>query len=154
MSMTESLIYLLSIISIIIVLSIIIIGKQSQLKKRIDGCQRQADGNDLMLEQINTMLCSQQNSFDQHKKQLEAWQLEHQQVSQQLEHRIKVLQGQLKDQLQMIEQHNAQQPEDKLYSRAQKMVLLGADVDELVVECDLPKAEAEMLVALHNKKPV
>jgi uncharacterized membrane protein len=100
------------------------------------------------------MLCSQQNSFDQHKKQLEAWQLEHQQVSQQLEHRIKVVQGQLKDQLQMIEQHNAQQPEDKLYSRAQKMVLLGADVDELVVECDLPKAEAEILVALHNKKPV
>ena len=135
-------------------LTLIIISYLSQLKKRIDGCQRQVDGNDLMLERIDTMLCNQQNLFDQHKKQLEVWQLEHQQVSQQLEHRIKVVQGHLKDQQQMIEQRNAQQPEDKLYSRAQKMVLLGADVDELIVECDLPKAEAEMLVALHNKKRV
>ena len=91
----------------------------------------------------------QQQSEEQVK--LEEWKLEHQQVSQQLEHRIKVLQQQLNDQQGLVEQLQLQQPEDKLYSRAQKMVLLGADVDELIRECDLPKAEAEMLVAMHNK---
>ena len=46
------------------------------------------------------------------------------------------------------------QPTDdaaRLYSRAVKMVELGADVEEIVRECELPKAEAELLVSLHRK---
>ncbi|GAB3520531.1 DUF2802 domain-containing protein [Photobacterium alginatilyticum] len=42
-------------------------------------------------------------------------------------------------------------PDGKLYSRASKMVELGADVDELMEECDLPKAEAELLLRLQQK---
>ncbi|MDA9556834.1 DUF2802 domain-containing protein [Vibrio sp.] len=41
--------------------------------------------------------------------------------------------------------------DDKLYSRASKMVKLGADVDELVQECELPQAEAELMRSLQNK---
>ncbi|EAS44572.1 DUF2802 domain-containing protein [Photobacterium profundum] len=44
-----------------------------------------------------------------------------------------------------------QDPEGKLYSRASKMVELGADVNELMQECDLPKAEAELLLRLQQK---
>lgn len=31
------------------------------------------------------------------------------------------------------------------------MVALGAGVDELIKECELPKAEAELLIRLHRK---
>ncbi|WP_341501671.1 DUF2802 domain-containing protein [Gallaecimonas sp. GXIMD4217] len=41
-------------------------------------------------------------------------------------------------------------PQSKLYSRAAKMVALGADVDELMRECELPRAEAELLYNLHR----
>ncbi|WP_199451024.1 DUF2802 domain-containing protein, partial [Vibrio harveyi] len=41
-------------------------------------------------------------------------------------------------------------PDGRLYSRASKMVELGADVNELMEECDLPKAEAELLMRLQQ----
>ena len=43
-----------------------------------------------------------------------------------------------------------QDPDGRLYSRASKMVELGADVNELMQECDLPKAEAELLLRLQQ----
>lgn len=39
----------------------------------------------------------------------------------------------------------------RLYSRATKMVQLGADLEELIEECELPKAEAELMMSLQNK---
>lgn len=42
-------------------------------------------------------------------------------------------------------------PDAKLYNRAMKMVELGADVDEIMSECELPKAEAQLLVTLHRR---
>lgn len=39
----------------------------------------------------------------------------------------------------------------RLYSRASKMVKLGADIDELIEECELPKAEAELMLSLQKK---
>lgn len=39
----------------------------------------------------------------------------------------------------------------RLYSRATKMVQLGADINELIEECELPKAEAELMMSLQNK---
>jgi hypothetical protein len=41
--------------------------------------------------------------------------------------------------------------DSRLYSRASKMVQLGAGVEELIAECELPKAEAELMMALQNK---
>jgi hypothetical protein len=45
----------------------------------------------------------------------------------------------------------AQAPENRLYTRAAKMVELGASIEELMVECELPRAEAELLLNLHKK---
>jgi len=45
----------------------------------------------------------------------------------------------------------AQAPENRLYTRATKMVELGASVEELMLECELPRAEAELLLNLHKK---
>ncbi len=39
----------------------------------------------------------------------------------------------------------------RLYSRATKMVKLGADINELIEECELPKAEAELMLSLQKK---
>lgn len=47
-----------------------------------------------------------------------------------------------------IETHD---PESKLYTRAVRMVELGADLEEVMRECELPKAEAELLFTLHGK---
>ena len=43
-----------------------------------------------------------------------------------------------------------QDPERRLYRRAAKMVELGADLDEVMSECELPKAEAELLISLRK----
>ncbi|TKB58257.1 DUF2802 domain-containing protein [Ferrimonas aestuarii] len=45
-------------------------------------------------------------------------------------------------------QHN--DPDARLYSRAMKMVELGAGVEEIVSECEIPMAEAQLLVTLHK----
>lgn len=50
-----------------------------------------------------------------------------------------------------IDETVADEPQARLYTRAMKMVELGADIDELVKECELPKAEAELLLRLHSK---
>lgn len=45
----------------------------------------------------------------------------------------------------------AQAPENRLYTRGVKMVELGATIEELMSECELPRAEAELLLNLHKK---
>lgn len=48
-----------------------------------------------------------------------------------------------------LEMHDS---EGRLYSRANKMVELGADLYELMEECDLPKAEAELLLSIKKQR--
>ncbi|WP_432453598.1 DUF2802 domain-containing protein [Agarivorans sp. QJM3NY_29] len=48
-------------------------------------------------------------------------------------------------------QIESQDPDSKLYTRAVKLVELGADLEEVMRECELPKAEAELLLSLRNK---
>ncbi|MGS0682892.1 DUF2802 domain-containing protein [Shewanella sp. 125m-7] len=50
-----------------------------------------------------------------------------------------------------LEESSQQEPQARLYTRAMKMVALGAGVQELIEECELPKAEAELLIRLHGK---
>ncbi|MGO4998536.1 DUF2802 domain-containing protein [Oceanisphaera sp. W20_SRM_FM3] len=42
-------------------------------------------------------------------------------------------------------------PQGKLYSRATRMVQLGADIDEIMAECEMPRAEAELMITLHRQ---
>lgn len=44
--------------------------------------------------------------------------------------------------------------DNRLYSRANKMAELGADLDELVEECQLPLAEAELLLSIKRKSTI
>lgn len=65
--------------------------------------------------------------------------------------RVIELEKRLHQQSERIEESTQQDPQAKLYTRAMKMVALGAGVDELIKECELPKAEAELLIRLHRK---
>ena len=53
-----------------------------------------------------------------------------------------------------IEEIQLQDPDAKLYSRALKMVGLGAELDEIIRECELPQAEVELLIRLHRQETV
>ncbi|MCL1093785.1 DUF2802 domain-containing protein [Shewanella kaireitica] len=65
--------------------------------------------------------------------------------------RVLELEKKLQQQDAKLEETNQQDPQARLYSRAMKMVDLGAGIDELIQECELPKAEAELLIRLHRK---
>lgn len=44
-----------------------------------------------------------------------------------------------------------QDPNGRMYSRARKMISLGAGIDEVVRECEIPKSEAELLFSVQGK---
>ncbi|MCI2284591.1 DUF2802 domain-containing protein [Colwellia sp. MSW7] len=73
-------------------------------------------------------------------------------ISKQLEHRIKTLQAQITSQQDLIAQLQTDQGEDKFYSRAIKLAKIGAGIDEIVAECELPYAEVEMLISVYQNK--
>ena len=90
---------------------------------------------------INNMSLQQENSFTENTL-----------VSKQLEHRIKALQSQLNSQQDLISQLQTDKGDDKFYSRAIKLAKRGADIEEIVAECELPHAEVEMLISVYQKK--
>jgi len=67
--------------------------------------------------------------------------------------RVQQVEGQLAQAIERQEQMAQVQtdPQSKLYGHAMKMIELGASIDEIISECDLPRAEAELLVSLHSK---
>jgi peptidoglycan hydrolase CwlO-like protein len=74
------------------------------------------------------------------------------QISKQLEHRIKKLQTQIDNQDDVISQLQTDKGDDKFYTRAIKLAKKGADIDEIATECELPYAEAEMLISVYQNK--
>ena len=44
-----------------------------------------------------------------------------------------------------------QDPSLRLYQRAADLVKQGASIDEIIEACDIPRAEAEMLVMVHKQ---
>ncbi|WP_017444719.1 DUF2802 domain-containing protein [Gayadomonas joobiniege] len=45
-----------------------------------------------------------------------------------------------------------QDPAAKLYNRANKLAQKGADIQELIDECEISRAEAELIISLWQKK--
>lgn len=129
----------------------LLLALKNRFSQQISALQLQVQSQDLQLIELQTLLANSQLQLAAIQQQCNDSQLENEQVSKQLEHRIKVAQEQFTQQFETIDQLLHQQPEDKLYSRAQKLVELGADIAEIMRECDIPRAEAEMLLAVHRK---
>ena len=64
--------------------------------------------------------------------------------------RLQSMEGAMQQVNERQQELTMQDPERRLYSRAAKMVELGADLDEVMSECELPKAEAELLISLRK----
>lgn len=112
--------------------------QQSQLEQRLEYSAQQLAQSQLELQELRSGLIG----VGQRVLQLEASLV---QVSDNLSQSLK----QLAEKQQAMELTD---PESKIYSRAMKMVQLGADLDEIMRECELPRAEAELLFNLHQAK--
>lgn len=97
-----------------------------RIDKCIDGIQEQQTHFAKQHQEIHTLIRGQTHQFDRLCQQYQALEQEQQ--------RLKAL-----------------EPENRLYSRAVKMIALGADVQEVMSECELPKAEADLLFSLHSR---
>jgi len=137
--------------AIVMLVAMLLLALKNRFGQHIEELQRKLENQERQLIALQTLLAQNQSQAESYQKNSTESQIENEQVSKQLEHRIKVTQEQFNSKLQAIEQLLHQQPEDKLYSRAQKLVELGAGITEIMRECDIPRAEAEMLLAIHCK---
>ncbi|WP_102795922.1 DUF2802 domain-containing protein [Bowmanella denitrificans] len=69
-----------------------------------------------------------------------------------LEGRHKQLDGALRETREQQQELAEMDPDTKLYNRAVKLLQQGASVEELMDECELPRAEAELLFSIHGKQ--
>lgn len=44
-------------------------------------------------------------------------------------------------------------PGSRLYSKAAKLIASGGTIEDVMMECDLPRAEAELMMNLHSNQP-
>jgi len=135
-----------------IVLTAIVLKQKSNFTLLHKALQSQIEAQEILLNELQSSQSILSSQLIDITNKSKSQHLESEQVSKQLEHRIKVLQQEGIEQKLLIEQIKNQQPQDKLYSRAFKLVELGADIDEVVRECDIPRAEAEMLLSVHKNK--
>ena len=114
---------------------------------------------EIQLNELTLLFNNIQQVAEHNRDEIES--VKQQQVKQELEHNqsnkgflsnLNTIHQQLTSLQNNVETLNTQQPEDKLYSRAFKLVALGADADEISKTCEIPLAEADMLLAIHQNK--
>ena len=115
----------------------------TQLKSRVEYLEAQLNTN----QSLTQGLQKEVEQFQLTSIQLNKQEQEAEQAIIALKEYLDMELGKLTQQLSLI---SADEPVDKLYSRALKLVAKGADLDELISECELPRAEAEMLLAIHR----
>lgn len=113
-------------------------GQLSVLEKRLEHSAQQQENSKLEVEEMRAGIIG----VGQRVLQLDG-------ALGQLNNQVSAALQELADKQQALE---LTEPESKIYSRAMKMVQLGADLDEIIRECELPRAEAELLFNLHQQK--
>lgn len=145
---------LISIIAfaIVMLLAMLLLALKNRFTQMFSELVAKQSGQELLIIELQSHIAQLQEQLLENQSQLNEITLESSQVTKQLEHRIKILQEQQTSFINKLEQLSTQQPEDKLYSRALKLAELGADITEIMRECEIPRAEAEMLLAVHQQK--
>ena len=139
-------------IFILVVLIIFIIWRELRSSSKFKQLIAQIDAANLVSEEYLQQTAILEQRLAKADEGYDKWRREQEQVTEQLIHRTKQMQLQIKELTESIDKLANMQPEDKLYSRAQKMVQLGADKEEILRECQLPLAEVEILLSMHTKK--
>lgn len=112
----------------------------------------EVQGQSLLLNELQALNNKFQHEFDVLAESSDKQIAENAQVSQQLEHRIKNLQQQAIEQQRVFTQWQESQGQDKFYNRAFKLAEKGADIEEIMNECELPRAEVEMLLSVYQQR--
>lgn len=144
--MSSIFITLLLVVLLVFAITIIYILK---LNNKILQLEEQCNSHTLAIDNQQMNDVEQQHLLTEIEKKLQSPILENEQVTKQLTARTKYMQERLTELESELEKLKHEQPEDKLYRRALKMVELGADIDEIITECELPRAEAELLFSIH-----
>ncbi len=139
----------LIVLALLVVLLFVLLIKQ---KATLSSIQDKQNVQDSLFNQQTQSLASLEQSYQQLSEQESEHFSENNQVSKQLEHRIATLKQQLAQLEEKLLSIEHQTPEDKFYARALKLAQKGADVEEIVQECEIPRAEAEMLLSVHARK--
>ncbi len=124
----------------------------AKLKIKIAALDMQMQSTSLLvdeLQSLNNKLQQEFNALATHNRQMAN---ETSQVSKQLELRIKNLQHQGDEQQQLLTQWQESQGQNKFYNRAFKLAEKGADIEEIISECELPRAEVEMLLSVYQQR--
>lgn len=123
-----------------------------QLKKNIELLNAQQQADELMLNNLQNEFSILKVRIEQTISKSENDLVETIQVSKQLEHRIKLVQAQLQTHQQQVLQLQESDGQDKFYTRAFKLAEKGADIEEIMAECELPRAEVEMLLSVYAQR--
>ncbi|MDV2856469.1 MULTISPECIES: DUF2802 domain-containing protein [Oceanimonas] len=100
------------------------------------------------LDAMSTLMRELARSRDSYRKQLEELQTANIGMGKKLNELGRYIAA-LREQQQELA---LKDPQSKLYSRAARMVQLGAGIEEIMAECEMPRAEAELLLSLHRQK--
>ena len=122
-----------------------------KLKNKMEVLNVQMQSTSLMVNDLQTQNDKLQHELDELVSNNEQLTAENEQVSKQLEHRIKGLQNQSIEQQQLLTQWQDTQGQDKFYNRAFKLAAKGADIEEIMSECELPRAVVEMLLSVYQQ---
>ncbi len=124
----------------------------TKLKNKITVLNMEMQSLSLLVNELQALNHKFQQEFDVMTESSDQLAAENAQVSKRLEHRIKNLQHQAIEQQQLLTQWQESQGQDKFYNRAFKLAAKGADIEEIVSECELPRAEVEMLLSVYQQR--
>jgi ElaB/YqjD/DUF883 family membrane-anchored ribosome-binding protein len=137
---------------LVVVSSAVIFLYFVRVTKNIKGFKVQLQSNVMQIKELkdlNKLLQHQITSTEREGKQLS---IENSQVLKQLELRIKYLNDYNVEQQKKLLQWQDSHGQDKFYNRAFKLAAKGASLEEIMNECELPRAEVEMLLSVHQSR--
>jgi hypothetical protein len=145
---------IIAVLALFLVISIstILVVYLTKLKNKMIMLNMEVQGQSLLVNELQALYNKLQQEFDAMAENSERQTAENGQVSQQLEHRIKNLQQQVFVQQTLFTQWQENQGQDKFYNRAFKLAEKGADIEEIMTECELPRAEVEMLLSVYQQR--
>ena len=130
---------LIVIIGILVLMVGLLTVKHSRLRADLDNL---ATSHSVELSRIEALA----NSANNQQSEAQARSLVITRHLQSLDEKQTELENQLREQ-------KLQDPSLRLYQRAAELVKQGASIDEIIEACDIPRAEAEMLMMVHRQTP-
>ena len=135
-----------------IVSSVMISFYLIKVTKKIKILTAKLQSNSILINELKDANDLLQHQFDSLGQESKQHYTENSQVSKQLELRIKYLNDQNIEQQKQLLQWQENQGQDKFYNRAFKLAAKGATLEEIMKECELPRAEVEMLLSVHKQR--